>query len=320
MSATNLSQLDWRPSTDQTARQLRADVYAAIRDFFAERDVLEVETPIWSQAANTDPNINSLGAGQGYLRTSPEFPMKRLLAAGSGPIYEIGRVFRAAELGHQHNPEFTMLEWYRPGFSYADLMAETLALVQMLATLNGKAVTSKRIAYREAVAEAVDLDVLGAPDVDLALLLEQHGWYQGSLSRSEALDLLFSYAVAARLPADQLTLVYDFPACQCALARIHPEDDRVAMRFELLWGGVELANGYDELLETNELAQRLLAENQQRQNGGLPMMPIDQHLLAATRSGIDACAGVALGIDRLLMCLGAYKSLADVINFTHAHA
>ncbi len=305
----------WQPTSTDAARQRRASVYRKVRDFFHHRGVLEVETPIWSRAANTDPNIDSVPAGDGWLRTSPEFPMKRLLAAGSGPIYELGRVFRAAESGRLHNPEFTMLEWYRPGFDYRQLADEVVALIQALASESGHGLALHKSSYRELVSGALGIDPLTITNEDLTRLVNDRGWYDGPLERSELLDLAFSFGVAPNWSANQLTVVTDFPACQCALARIDPDNEKIAMRFEVFWGATELANGYDELLDATAVADRFTDENQRREKTGKPRMPIDLPLLKALQEPIECCAGVALGVDRLLMKLQQADRLSEVINF-----
>jgi len=310
----------WLPSASQDARELRARVYSEIRRFFARRKVLEVETPMLSVGANTDPNIHSLQSVDRFLRTSPEFAMKRLLAAGAGPIYELGRVFRAEESGRLHNPEFTMLEWYRPDFDYHQLMIETGDLIVHLAEMFEHKLSVVKLSYREAALSSLGLDVCEADDRELLSLVQQRGWFDGELTRSQSLDVLFSMAVTDGFAENQLTLVYDFPACQSALARIHPENPRLAMRFELLWGALELANGYDELLDGDELPDRFESDNVERHRQGLPMMPIDESLLEAMTEDLPPCAGVALGVDRLLMRLGGFELIDQVLNFSYERA
>lgn len=303
----------------QSARELRAQTYHRIREFFLQRMVMEVETPILSLAANTDPNIDSFQATDPlgplrFLRTSPEFPMKRLLAAGSGAIYELGRVFRQAEQGARHNPEFTMLEWYRPGFDHHQLMDEVEALLQAVGAIK-QAGTAKRFRYRDLVQMQLNIDPLAASDQQLNELVNARGWFDGPLGRSACLDLIISLGVVPGFACGELVFIHDFPACQAALAVIDPEDARVAQRFEAFLGPVELANGYHELCDPVELTARFEAENSVRISNGKASMPVDQLLLSATRHGIESCAGVALGVDRLLLALNGGDCLQSVINF-----
>lgn len=307
-----------------SARQLRASVNRSIRAFFEQRGVLEVETPLWSAAANPDPNIDSVQIsdqhGGGFLRTSPEFALKRLLAADGEAIYELGKVFRSSESGRWHNPEFTMLEWYRPGFDCHQLIDEVVDLVQSIALGQGRRLAATRTSYQTATQAALAIDPLTASNQALLELVNQRGWFDGKVTRGECLDLMFSLGVASSWPDDRLTVVFDYPACQAALARIHPDDNRIAMRFELFWGSVELANGYDELLDADLLSQRFAAENKTRRQTGKPVMPTDSNLLAATVAGIEPAAGIALGVDRLLACLAGVNRIDQVINFPAARA
>ena len=272
-----------------------------------------------SLAANTDPNIDSFYcpdrvAGNRYLRTSPEFPMKRLLAAGSGAIYELGRVFRHAEQGARHNPEFTMLEWYRPGFDHHQLMDEVEALLQAVGA-SGQQQTAPRYRYVDIVRKYLDINPLTASDAELNDLVNARGWFAAELGRSACLDLILSLGVMPEIKPGELVFIYDFPACQAALAVIDPEDCEVAQRFEVFLGPVELANGYHELCEPVELAARFEAENKSRNAAGKELLPVDQLLIAATTHGIESCAGVAMGVDRLLMALANEESLQAVLNF-----
>jgi lysyl-tRNA synthetase class 2 len=306
---------EWRPSAHRVALAARADLYALIRRFFAERGVLEVETPIASRAAVTDPSIESLvtrwcgpgGGGRLYLQTSPELPMKRLLAAGSGPIYQICKVFRDGERGRLHHPEFSLLEWYRPGWDYGALMDEVAELV--LLALGVTDIAVERAGYRELFlghlgldpwesrAEdlrqvAVRLDIPSAPVLDL----DRDGW----------LDLLLTHRIQDRLGRGRLSFVTDYPPSQAALARVRPGPPAVAERFELYLEGVELANGFQELTEPGAQRDRFNADLIVRHARGQAEVPPDEAFLAALASGMPDTAGVALGLDRLLMArLGA---------------
>jgi lysyl-tRNA synthetase class 2 len=306
--------------------QVRAGLLAKIRDFFRQAGVLEVETPVCSRFGVPDPAIESFttrytgpGAPLGavrYLHTSPEFPMKRLLAAGSGPIYQLCRVFRNGELGRLHNPEFTLLEWYRPGYDHHDLMTEVAALVDALAP---QPLKQERLSYAEAFQRLLRIDPHSASADSLrACAIEQGipGAEALSLDRREAwLDLLLSHRIEPHLGVDGMTFLYDYPATQAALARVRPGDLPVAERFELYLAGVELANGFHELTDAHEQRARFLEEKRRREAMGLPEVPIDECLLAALEAGMPPCAGVALGVDRLLMLLTGRSQIRDVIAF-----
>lgn len=299
---------------------------AAIRTFFAERDVLEVTTPALSPAGTTDPNIASLvtqlGSAQSsrrYLHTSPEFAMKRLLAAGSGPIYQLCTVFRDSDSGRHHRPEFTMLEWYRPGFDYGRLMAEVELLVKTLATPYRLVGAVRRFSYRRLFIDSLGLDPATATAENCRVCCERHGLAppRNMPDRLDPwLDLLIGALIAPRLPAGSLTFVYDYPASQAALAETKMvEDYAVAQRFELYWGAVELANGFQELTDPDEQLRRFEADNSQRKAEGLPEIAIDTALIGALRAGLPDCAGVALGVDRLLMAILEAGHINEVVAF-----
>jgi lysyl-tRNA synthetase class 2 len=308
------------------ALRARTGLYRFIRAFMAERGVLEVDTPVMSHAGNSDTAITQFAtAGQSplWLRSSPEYPMKRLLAAGSGDIYELARVFRRGEAGRHHNPEFTLLEWYRLGFTHEQLAQETAELVVACASLHGRQWQPRRATYRELFRRHAGIDPLSADPALLAATAQRHGIdLQGadSLDRDGWLDLLMSLVVQAALPADEVTLVMDYPASQAALARIRPGNPPVAERFEVFAGSIELANGYHELTDATEQRQRFAAENRRRINAGDTPVPLDEHLLAALCAGLPECSGVALGVDRLLAaCLG-HARIDEVIAFPVARA
>lgn len=289
------------------ALRRRAQLLAQVRDFFAARGVLEVETPALSAGAVSDPAIDSVAAelhvgGEKrrlYLHTSPEYAMKRLLAAGSGDIYQLCRVFRDGETGRWHRPEFTLLEWYRVGWDEHRLMDEVDALLEQLL---GDAIArpAKRLRYADAFA-----DVLGvAPDAGtpaLATALEAKGIdVPAGLPHDAVLDLALSCALAPAFDADALTFVYDFPASQAALAGIQHDDPTVAARFEVFHRGIELANGARELTDPVEQRRRFEADLAARRRRGRPTLPLDRDFMAALERGLPASAGVAVGFDRVV--------------------
>jgi lysyl-tRNA synthetase class 2 len=292
-----------------------------IRDFFSERCVTEVETPLLSMAGNTDPEIESTRTHDGrYLRTSPEFALKRLLAAGSGDVYELGRVFRANESGRAHNPEFTMLEWYRIGYGYHALMDEVAALVRHCGHDKFSAWPVERLTYRELFGHHLGLDPFTADRDTLASTARKHDVDNIDLSRRQWLDLLMSLVIQPALPERQLTFVYDYPADQAALARVRQGSPPVAERFELYLGRTELANGYKELTDAAEQTRRFETENKIRSRRGMDVYRFDEHLVAALEHGLPECAGVALGVDRLLMALSGAEDISDVIAFPASRA
>lgn len=310
---------DWRPTATLPVLRARAATLAAVRAFFAERGVLEVETPQVSRAAPTDPALDSLGVATTgaprFLHTSPEFPMKRLLCTGSGDIYQIARVFRAGEAGRFHNPEFTLLEWYRIGFDAGRLMDEVEALVRTLAGESDPG-GAERLTYAEVFLRHAGLDPLRADETALAACAAAHGIdLTGSLDRDGWLDLLMSQVVAPAFPAGRLTFIHDYPASQAALARLRPGDPPVAERFELYWGSLELANGFHELTDAREQARRFEGDLEKRKARGLAPVPVDGRLLAALEAGLPDCAGVALGVDRLLMCITGSSHIREVLAF-----
>lgn len=282
---------------------------------------MEVETPIISRAGNTDPEIQSIRTdGDGYLRTSPEFPLKRLLATGLGDVFELGRVFRAGEAGRNHNPEFTMLEWYRTGFDYHRLMDEVAALVLHCGQGKFDQWPQQKLSYRTLFQQYLSLDPFTADIDELASIAKDHGVSDIELDRNQWLDLLISHFIQPELPDNGLTFVYDFPADQAALAIIRQDTTPVAERFELYLGHTELANGYQELTGVVEQKRRFEHENTQRKNRGEPIYALDEHLLAAMKHGLPECAGVALGVDRLLMAICGADSLEQVIAFPFSRA
>lgn len=312
---------DWQPTAPHERLKVRARILQDIRRYFSDAGVLEVETPLVSQAGNTDPEIQSIRTGDGaYLRTSPEFALKRLLAAGSGDVFELGRVFRAGEAGRNHNPEFTMLEWYRTAFDYHHLMDDVAALVLHCGRGKFDQWPQQRVSYGELFQRHLGFDPFTANTGELATAAKKHGISDIELGRRQWLDLLISHVIQPALPVRSLTFVHDFPADQAALAKIKPGTPPLAERFELYLGRIELANGYQELTDPTEQRRRFDAENAQRQKRGDAICEVDHHLLAALESGMPECAGVALGVDRLLMAVCDAGSISEVIAFPHSRA
>ena len=322
-----MKQIDWQPQASLAMLKLRARVLRDTRAFFAARGVLEVETPVLSSACVSDRHIHSLQtrvAGQvAFLHTSPEYAMKRLLAAHGAAIYQICRVFRDDELGPFHNPEFSMLEWYRPGFDLAALMDEVEAL---LAALSQKALPGfNRISYREAfertagfnphtvtAAQCRECAKLHAIEIPVGLEDEVDEW----------LDWLLTQLVLPGLSPQSYTFIYEYPASQCALAQLgtNAQGDSVALRFELLYGELELANGFYELQNAGEQRARFVADNAARTAQNQIAAIIDERLLAALEHGLPETSGVALGLDRLLMVLDNSAVIDDVLAFSWGNA
>lgn len=309
----------WGPSASFETLRARAVALARIRAFFTSRGVLEVDTPQLCPVGATDPLLDSVTAEPfrdgrlWYLQTSPEFPLKRLLAAGSGPVYQLGKCFRRGEAGPRHNPEFTMLEWYRPGFDLDTLIDEVAELVGEL--LPG--LPLRRASYGELFLQHAGIDAFTETEASLQARAEALTPDAASWDRDALLDLLFSAQVEPHLGGGCLEVVTEFPASQAALARTH-RDARghlVAARFELFMRGLEIANGYDELCDAVELRGRFDADNAERLGRGLAPMPVDERLLAAMAHGLPACSGVALGVDRLLMVVLGKQRIDEVIAF-----
>jgi lysyl-tRNA synthetase class 2 len=323
--------MTWQPSASMDALRLRARLNRLVREFFFARDVLEVETPMMSRAGNTDPNIASFalefsgrtdGASRTrWLRTSPEFPLKRLLAAGVGDCFELGRVFRDGEAGGRHNPEFTMLEWYRVGWTLEPLMDETVALVQAALSMVGRSATVARVSFRDLYRQQLGVDPMTADletvrNAAAGIAIDGDG-----LTRDDWLDLLMTHRLQPTFGHDQIRVVHDYPASQCALAKVVERDGMpVAERFELYLGPLELANGYHELTDAAEQRVRFERDVATRSARGEDAPAIDEGLLAALAHGMPACAGVALGVDRLLMAMLDTPRIADVVAFDFARA
>lgn len=308
----------WKPSASLQNLKARAELLASIRAFFAERKVMEVDTPALSHHGVTDRYMRSITAEvssnqSGFLQTSPEYAMKRLLAAGSGSIYQICKAFRQDEMGAKHNPEFTMLEWYRLDFDHHQLMNEVYELVTKV--LGPK--QRQDLSYQQAFIEFLDIDPLSISDEALEQFARSNlGLLPDELERDDYLSLLFEDKIEPQLGLnDSVCFIYDYPASQAALARISETDSRVAHRFELYIEGIELANGFYELADSKQQLERFKADNRWRKTNGLPEITIDQHFIKALEHGLPECSGVALGLDRLLMIKLGSNNIADVIAF-----
>lgn len=330
---TTMQEIDWRPTATIATLRERARLLAEVRAFFAERDVLEVETPVLGHGGSTDLHLASLsarattpaGRERLWLQTSPEFAMKRLLAAGAGPIFQLARCFRDGEVGRCHNLEFTMLEWYRPGLTLDELIEETAALVSRVlgrgpgSEAGCDAVPLRRRRYRTLFREALAIDPFTTPLAELRrLAADKGGLAMDDAPRDDCLDLLMSLVIEPGLGREGIEVVVDYPASQAALARRHrdPEDGEwVASRFELYLEGLELANGYDELTDAAEQAARFDEDNAARRAAGLPEVDIDRRLVAALAHGMPEGSGVALGIDRLIQLALGRDSVAEVMAF-----
>ncbi len=313
---------DWRPTATPAALRQRAALLARTREFFAERGVLEVETPALSCAGVSDPHIESLVTRRAgvhrplYLHTSPEFPMKRLLAAGSGDIYQLCRVFRDGEHGRWHNPEFTLLEWYRVGFDEARLMSEVEALAARLLAPQHRLGPAERLTYSEALHRYAGVDAHGATERDLERAAAAQGIdCKADLDRDAKLDLLMGLVVGPQLGRERPCFIVDYPASQASLARLKPGLPRVAARFEFYLDGLELANGFHELSDAAEQRSRFTRDLELRRARGQPQPPLDERLLAALEAGIPDCAGVALGFDRLVAIAIGATHLSQAIAF-----
>ncbi len=311
----------WQPSASIKNLRARANILNKIRRFFAERDVLEVETPLLCQFGVTDAHIENIPATFGtnehakilFLQTSPEYAMKRLLAAGSGSIFQLCKAFRNDEQGRLHNPEFTMLEWYRLGFTHHDLMDEMDLLLQTIL----QSAPAVRTTYKDLFLQFFAFNPHQISQKELIPLLKQHGINLSEMAqdidRDTALDLLMSHCIEPKIGFEAPLFVYDYPASQAALAKIRHDDEPVGERFEVYIQGVELANGFHELSDANEQLKRFQQDQHYRQTHHLPEREIDPYFMAALQHGLPACAGVALGIDRLLMLALKEKQIDKVL-------
>ncbi|MEF3076381.1 EF-P lysine aminoacylase EpmA [Methylobacter sp. Wu1] len=318
---------DWRPACSVEHLRLRAQVLADIRKFFSERSVLEVETPLLSQGIGTDPQLAFFTTEYSlvpqkqtlFLQTSPEFAMKRLLAAGSGSIYQIAKAFRNGESGRFHNPEFTMLEWYHVGFKLAELMDECADLIARLFDHRKPLMETERFTYQAIFQRYTGLDPLefSYPQYCAYALDNQLPEAVSICGNDHAtwLDFIFSHKVQPYLGRNALCMVYGFPVCQSSLARINEHDPLITDRVELFIDGVELGNGYFELTDAKEQSERFDKELDIRRQRNLPASVKDERLIAALQAGLPECSGMAIGLDRLLMLLSDSASIEDVLGF-----
>lgn len=318
----------WQPTLTWENAQLRAKVISKIRDFFAARGVLEVETPALSAGTVTDIHLEGLKCKYNffvdsdfthsddlYLQTSPEFHMKRLLSSGYGCIYQIVKAFRHEEAGRYHNPEFTMLEWYRLGFDHFELMSEVADLLSQVLSCK----VSTQISYQDVFLNKLNIDPLNTNREQLLAVIEEKNKTSDWLKRENNIDILlqfiFSEIIEPSIGQDAPCFIYNFPVSQASLARISPDDDRVAERFECYFKGIELVNGFNELTDGNLQYQRFQKDNQHRIEAGIDEKPIDNNFMSALSSGLPQCSGVALGIDRLIMLAIDATHIEQVISF-----
>ena len=326
---SHTDRVDWRPAASVAALQRRAEIIRRLRDWFYQNNILEVETPQLSSGATTDPNIESFSIDAGclqtrHLRTSAEFHLKRLLAAGCPDVYELGKVFRVDESGRHHNPEFTMLEWYRLGIDHRELITEIQSLLCYLH--NDESLELDCISYRDFWQRFAKIDLAHADAAQIAQFLQGRGIevprsVQNNFDGLQ--DLAMGTVLAECMPKDQYSCIYDYPSSQASLARIDESSPEwpVANRFEIYYGSVELANGFFELTDAAEQLARFEADNKKRLDNNLPTRPIDDRFIAALGSGLPECAGVAIGVDRLMMVLlDDIESLSEVVSFDWAGA
>ena len=321
--------IDWQPTARLKTLQERAAIMQQIRQFFAERGVLEVETPLLSQHAVTDPHIQSFNTGfeatdgktQNYsLQTSPEYAMKRLLASGSGAIFQLCKSFRNGDVSEIHNPEFTMLEWYRPGFNLEQLMDEMDVLLQQLLTVTA----AERFSYQQLFEHYLTINPFTLSTAELAEFAQNKGIHLVGdttlFDRDTWLQIIMGHLIEPELGHTKPVFVYDFPASQAALARLNPTNPEFAARFEVYCHGMELANGFYELCDAGEQRKRFSNDQQERVQLGYAPISMDERLLAALEHGLPDCSGVALGIDRLMMIAFKTKKIKDVLSFDWSRA
>lgn len=296
----------WQPQASLATLQKRAELYATIRRFFAEQHVLEVDTPLLAEYGVTDPYVDNITVDidqqRYYLQTSPEYAIKRLLAAGLGDCYQLGKAFRHEDEGQHHRREFTMLEWYRCGWHIEQLIQEIIALLQACGAISAASQIQQQ-SYTAWFTDVLQLNPITTCTADIQRLTSRYGVDATTLSRDECLDLLMVSAIEPELAQIPVAIMTDFPASRAALAQLNPNNPTTALRFELYLHGIELANGYQELTNATQLEQRSYSDLTIRQQLGKPSQQLDPNLLAAMQHGLPHCAGVALGIDRLLMAI-----------------
>lgn len=319
------ARMSWKPTATLAKARVRAAMLAAARRFFSTRKILEVETPVLSRAAVSDTNIESIGASlhadpshEYFLHTSPEFAMKRLLCAGWPDIYQICKVFRDGEVGARHQPEFTLVEWYRRDFRFTAMMQETVDFICTLLDRKQDNFAVAYLSYRDAFLQHVQLDPLTADDTQLRACSGADHALAHALGndRDSWLDLILSTQIAPRFDKSGLTVLHHYPASQASLARQCPDNPALADRFEVFFGELELANGYFELGNADEQRQRFEQDQHHRARKGAPVRPLDEHLLAALHSGLPDCCGVAVGLDRLVMLRTSSHNLNEVQTFS----
>jgi len=308
--------MTWRPTASAHILRRRAELLARVRSFFAARDVPEVQTPLLTQSGVTDVHIESVATHEptGWLRTSPEYFHKRLLAAGFGDLYELGPVFRQGEAGRNHQPEFTLLEWYRVGWHWRQLAEEVITLIYCSLGAGCAEWPVRWLSWNDCFVRALGIDALSTETEELERLADDA---PPGLDREALLDWLFATRIQPGFGNQTLTVVYDYPASQAALARICSEDPRVAERFEVFAGQRELANGYHELTDAEEQRRRFNRDNAIRSARNQAEMPLDEPLLEALAAGLPDCSGVALGFDRLLMVATGADTIGQVVSFAH---
>ena len=321
--------MKWQPTLSWQNAQKRSEVLYQVREFFRQRKVVEVETPALSQGTVTDVYLDALTCQYNFLadspavqstelflQTSPEFHMKRLLASGYGCIFQISKAFRHEESGKNHNPEFTILEWYRIGFDQFELMSEVADLLQVVLDSNKALFTS----YQDIFIETVAVDPLITTFDQLVGVLNRHDKAADWLIEMNDADLLlqfiFTEMIEPTIGIHQPQFIYDFPIAQASLAKRSTDDPRVAQRFECYYRGIELVNGFNELTDAIEQVLRFEEDNVKRSAQGLPVKPIDRNFIAALNHGLPQCSGVALGIDRLVMLVLDIKNISEVQSFS----
>ncbi|MEM8843417.1 MAG: EF-P lysine aminoacylase EpmA [Pseudomonadota bacterium] len=309
---------NWQPNTTLETLRLRAQMFMQVREFFLERGLLEVETPLLDRYTVTDPNIESfevmIGDEKYYLQTSPEYAMKRLIASGSPDIYQICKSFRKSEKGPLHNPEFTMLEWYRKTFSLQEIMQEAANLICLLVTRLDQ---PSYISYEQACMQVMDLSLSELTHEKLKSIASEHGLQiQQSFSKDQLLDFVFTRCVTKTFDKNSLTIVYQYPSSQAVLAKITQDNPQTAERFEIFCGELELANGYVELTDHKEQLDRFQTDLDIRKQRKLPEIDVDYRLIVAQQHGLPDCAGVAVGLDRVLMLIINSSDIKDSISFS----